>query len=304
LDQLNPSYFSLGSSGLSKVVANPFFGVAGVPTTVTLGSSTTLAESNLLTPYPEYTGVTLNTNMGHSIYYAGYAKGTWRAKYGLTLNATYTWSRLMTLGSPQNYDAPIFQQSWERGGTDQPNSFSMSYEYVLPFGKGQMLLKNANKFEQIFLGGWQIQSQFLIHSGTPLSVSQTNANTGCNGCGQLPNATGTMSAQSSGSIDQRAVYGWLNLGAFSAAPAYTFGNVAPVLNVYSPSLFNMDASLFKTVTIKEHYHVQYRAEALNLTNTVLFASPSTNISSPGTFGLITSQTNFPRLFQMSVRITF
>ena len=30
----------------------------------------------------------------------------------------------------------------------------------------------------------------LIHSGTPLSVSQTNANTGCNGCGQLPTATG------------------------------------------------------------------------------------------------------------------
>jgi len=50
--------------------------------------------------------------------------------------------------------------------------------------------------------------------------------------------------------------------------------------------------------------VQFRAEALNVTNTVLFASPSTNISSPGTFGDITSQTNFPRLFQISVRITF
>lgn len=304
LNQLNPSYFALGSSGLSKVVANPFYGVAGVPTTVTLGSSTTLSESNLLTPYPEYSGVTLTTNMGHSIYYAGYAKGTWRAKYGLTLNATYTWSRLMTLGAPQNYDAPIFQQSWERGGTDQPNSFSMSYQYLLPVGKGQMFLKNSNKFEDWFLGGWQIQSQFLIHSGTPLSVSQTNANTGCNGCGQLPNATGTMSAQSSGSIDQRAVYGWLNLGAFSAAPAYTFGNLNPILNVYSPSLFNMDASMFKTVTVREHYKVQFRAEALNLTNTVLFGSPSTNINSPGTFGLITSQTNFPRLFQISVRITF
>jgi hypothetical protein len=305
LDQLNPSYFSLGSSGLSKVVPNPFFGVAGVPTTVTLGSSTTLSESNLLTPYPEYTGVTLNTNMGHSDYYAGYAKGTWRAKYGLTLNATYTWSRLMTLGTPQNYDAPIVPQAWERGATDQPNSFSMSYEYVLPFGKGQMLMQNANKFEQLFLGGWQIQSQFLIHSGNPLSVSQTNANTGCNGCNQYPTATGTMPAQSSGSLDNRAVYGWLNLGAFSATPAYAFGNISPTLTVYSPPLFNMDASLFKTITIKEHYRVQYRAEALNLTNTVLFSNPSNlSISSPGSFGQITSQSNFPRLFQMSVRITF
>ena len=304
LDQLNPSYFSLGSSGLSKVVANPFFGVAGVPTTVTLGSSTTLSQSNLLTPYPQYTGVSLTTNMGHADYYAGYVKGTWRARYGLTLNTTFTWSRNMTLGTPQNYDGNIVQQAWERAAQDQPDSFSMSFSYQLPFGKGKMFMQNANKFEEWFLGGWALNSQFVIHSGTPLSVSQTNANTGCNGCGQLPNATGTMSAQSSGSIDQRAVYGWLNLGAFSAAPAYTFGNVSPTLTVYSPPLFNIDASLAKTVTVKEHYKVQFRAEALNATNTVLFASPSTNISSPGTFGLITSQTNFPRLFQISVRITF
>ena len=39
---------------------------------------------------------------------------------------------------------------------------------------------------------------------------------------------------------------------------------------------------------------------LNLTNTVLFAAPTTNMSSPGTFGAITSQTNFRRLFQISV----
>ncbi len=62
--------------------------------------------------------------------------------------------------------------------------------------------------------------------------------------------------------------------------------------------------MFKTVTFKEYYKVQFRAEALNVTNTVLFAAPSTSISTPGTFGDITSQTNFPRLIQMEVRITF
>jgi hypothetical protein len=302
LDQLNPSYFALGSSGLSKVVTNPFFGFA--PATTALGTSTTLAYDQLLTQYPEFTGVSLSTDMGRSIYYAFYTKGTWRSRYGLTLNTTFTWSRNMTLGSPQNYDAPIVPQNWGRAGTDQPNSFSMSYQYQLPFGKGMMFMKNANKFEEWFLGGWSIQSQFLIHSGNPMSVSQTNANTGCNGCSQLPNATG-ISAQSTGSLDYRAVYGWLNPAAFTAAPAYTFGNVSPVLNVYSPPLFNMDASVFKTVTVREKYHVQFRGEALNLTNTVLFSNPGNlSISSPGTFSQITSQSNFPRLIQISVRITF
>lgn len=300
LNQLNPSYFSLGSAGLSKVVANPFYGFA--PTTTSLGTSTTLAAWNLLTAYPEYTSVGLNTAMGRSIYYAWYGKGSWRMKYGLTMNFAYTWSRVMSLAAVQNYDAPILPQGWTRGATDQPNSYSHSFTYLLPVGRGQMFMKNASLPLQYLFGGWSIQSQMLIHSGTPLSVSQTNANTGCNGCGQFPNATG-VSAQTTGSVDSR-ITDWLNLAAFSAAPAYTFGNVAARLNVYSPPLFNIDMSLFKTVTFKEYYHVQFRAEALNVTNTVLFASPSTNISSPGTFGTITSQTNFPRLFQISVRVTF
>jgi hypothetical protein len=57
-------------------------------------------------------------------------------------------------------------------------------------------------------------------------------------------------------------------------------------------LFNIDLSVFKTVTLKERCKMQFRAEALNVTNTVLFASPSTNISSLGTFGTNTATPTF------------
>jgi hypothetical protein len=300
LDQLNPSYFSLGSSGLSKVVTNPFYGL--IPASVTLGSSKTLAQSSLLTPYPQFTGVSVSSPMGRAIYYSFYGKVQKRFSRGLTMLATYDWSRNMSLGSPQNYDAAIVPQGWTRSSNDQPNSYSFSMTYALPVGRHQMLLANDPKWLDYFIGGWSVQGQQLIHSGTPLAVSQTNANTGCGGCGQLPNATG-ISAQSAGSIDQR-INGWFNPAAFTPAAAYTFGNVSPRLDVYSPPLFNIDASVYKTVTLKEYYKFQFRAEALNLTNTVLFASPSTSISSPGTFGVITSQTNFPRLIRLGVRITF
>ena len=300
LDQLNPSYFSLGSSGLSKVVNNPFYGIA--PNTVALGTSKTFSEASLLTQYPQFTSVTLNTAMGRATYYSFYIKGQKRFKNGLTLLATYDWSRNMGLGTIQNYFAPIVPQAWSRSANDQPNSYSMSFTYELPFGKGHMFMANSNKVVDYFFGGWSIQGQQLIHSGTPLSVSQTNANTGCNGCGQLPTATG-VSAQTSGPVDSR-INDWLNLAAFTPTPAYAFGNVSARLNVYSPSLFNIDASVYKSVTIKEYFKFQFRAEALNLTNTVLFASPSTNVSSPGTFGVITSQTNFPRLIRLGIRFTF
>ncbi|HVW07441.1 MAG TPA: hypothetical protein VHC90_02610, partial [Bryobacteraceae bacterium] len=181
-------------------------------------------------------------------------------------------------------------------------SYSMSMTYALPFGKGKQFLGNSSKALDLIIGGWSIQGSQLIHSGTPLQVTQTNANTGCNGCTQLPNATG-VAAQTDGSVDQR-IYEWVNPAAFTAAPAYTFGNVSPRIPVYSPPLFNIDASMFKTFTFKERVKFQFRAEALNLTNTVLFASPTLNVNSPSTFGVITSQTNFPRLIQLGGRITF
>ena len=299
LNQLDPTYFSLGSAGLSKQVTNPFFGFA--PNTTSLGTSTTLSQSALLVKYPEYSSVSLSSPMGRATYYSFYGKGDWRLKYGLILGFTYTWSRNMSLGSPQNYYADIVPQAWGRAGTDQPNSYSQSFTYQLPFGKGQTFLRN-NKVLNLIVGGWSIQSQAIIHSGTPLGVSQTNSNTGCNGCGQYVTATG-VSAQSAGSVDDR-LYGWFNPAAFTITPAFSFGNVNPSLTVYSPPLFNFDGSMFKTVTVKEHYKLQFRAEVLNVTNTVLFNSPSSSISNTSTFGTITSQTNFPRLVSLGARITF
>ena len=302
VNQLNPSYFALGK-GLSTLVTNPFYGFA--PNTTSLGTSTKLSQSSLLVQYPEYVssggGVSLASPMGRATYYSFYGKGDWRLKYGLVLGFTYTWSRNMALSSPQNYDAPIIPQAWGRAGTDQPNSYSQSFTYQLPFGKGQAFLKNNSVLNQI-VGGWSIQSQAVIHTGTPLGVSQTNSNNGCNGCGQYPTATG-INAQSTGSVDQR-IYGWFNPAAFTTTPAFSFGNVNPTLTVYSPPLFNVDMSMFKSVTIKEHYKIQFRAEVLNVTNTVLFGNPSTSITSTSTFGVITSQTNFPRLVSLGARITF
>jgi hypothetical protein len=206
----------------------------------------------------------------------------------------------MSLAAVQNYYAPIVPQGLTLASTDTPNSYSASFTYQLPFGKGQLFMK-SNKLMDYVFGGWSVQGTQLIHTGTPLTVSQTNGNNGC-GCGQFPTATGVSAVRPASVTDPTLE--WLNPAAFSITPAYAFGNTAPRLNVYGPGVFDLDASMFKTVTIREHYKVQFRAEALNVTNTVLFANPATNISTPGTFGTITSQSNFPRMIQLGARITF
>ena len=132
-------------------------------------------------------------------------------------------------------------------------------------------------------------------------VTQTNNNSVIGASAQRPNATG-VSAVTSGPVDDR-IYGWLNPAAFSSAPAYTFGNTSRFLDARGPGLFNFDFSIFKTFSIRERIKAQFRAEALNATNSPYFSTPNTNVSS-SSFGVITSQANYPRLLQLGIRATF
>ena len=56
-DQISPSLMSQGASVLQKQVPNPFYHIAGISPTSTLYTQTTVQAKQLLSPYPQYTGV-------------------------------------------------------------------------------------------------------------------------------------------------------------------------------------------------------------------------------------------------------
>ena len=318
IDQLNPSYFGLGSAALTKAVANPFYGIPNVG----VGSlaNKTVSQEQLLLPFPQYTSVALNNNdAGRAIYYSVYVRGQRRLAKGLTLLASYTWSRnetdvlgVSTAGASGITGISGAQNAYNLAAEhslatqDVPNRFTSAITYQLPFGKGQQFLRDSRALDYV-VGGWQANITNIVQSGFPLDVTQTNANSVIGASYQLPNATG-ISPQTSGSTDSRlgganGSTGWLNPAAFSQAPVLTFGNISRFLNVRGPGLYNWDASLFKTFTVRERVKAQFRAEALNATNTAQFGNPSTSINS-ATFGQITTQINHPRIVQLGVRVTF
>jgi len=312
IDQLNPSYYSLGVSALSQGVANPLYGNGGVGTLATAKVS----QAQLLLPFPQYSSVSVsNASTAAALYYSFYFRAERRFSKGLSVLASYTWSRskdditgasaagasnIVQVTGPQN--AYNLNGEWSLSTQNIPNRFTMSGTYELPFGKGKPFL-SGGRFLDYVVGGWSLNVLGIIQSGFPLQVTQANSNSLIGASYMRPNAAGTVSAGTSGSIDGR-LSDWLNPAAFSVAPELTFGDTSRFLNVEGPRLFNIDFSIFKSFTIREKVRAQFRAEALNSTNTPYFGNPATVVTSPSTFGVITSQINYPRLVQLGLRFTF
>ena len=114
---------------------------------------------------------------------------------------------------------------------------------------------------------------------------------------QRPNATG-ISPGADAPLANR-LDGWCNKAAFSVAPQFRFGNLSRALSLRGPGQNNFDVSVFKNFSIHERFKGQFRAEALNFTNTPTFYAPNTTFTDPS-FGIITQQANYSRLIQLGV----
>ena len=64
---------------------------------------------------------------------------------------------------------------------------------------------------------------------------------------------------------------------------------------------NENVSLAKTFRVTERMRVDFRAEAFNVFNRVVFGGPQTNLNS-STFGVISSQANSPRQMQGGLKV--
>jgi hypothetical protein len=311
INELAPQYLGLGTAALNASVPNPFYGVPGAAGVI---AAATITRAQTLLPFPEYSTISENLTTSHARYDSMVGKLQKKLSNNLSLLSTITWSKnydnefssgagnalngLGGAGTGGIQNIYNLNAEWALAAIDTPIRFTASYLYRLPVGKGQKFLANNRPADWV-LGGWSFNGTTVINTGFPLFVVQNNLNAGIGGVNQRPNATG-VSACYSGSPESRLT-SYLNPAAFSAAAAYTYGNVSRDISCRSPGQANWDMSLFKTVRIKERFSAEFRAEALNAFNTPLFAPPITNISLK-TFGQVTYQANIPRNLQLGIRL--
>lgn len=308
-----------------------------LPTGIIAQRNVALAQT--LLPFPQFGAVNVSQSNGFSRYNALAVKVQKRLASGLTLLSTYTWSanwdNLWSAGSqvyatygPQDVYNPKAERA--RALNNVPNRFTMAISYNLPFGRGQRFLGNAPWYLNQLVGGWQINDEWTLQNGTPLSIQQTNLSTqngatGVGGSYQRPNLVGDahsacLSGRPQGRLGSATVYGalgqpqYLNAAAFSPARPYTYGNAPRMLPCLGPGSNNSDVSINKSFKVGERLNLQFRAEALNAFNTPQFGNPTLTyvVNSNGnaatgtsqTLGNVTTQINYSRIVQLGGRISF
>ncbi len=259
INEINPSYLSLGQTALSASVANPFYGIPGAAGVI---GNPTVTRAQLLLPFPEYSTITRKRGRGScQVRFPGWktAKEIQSRTYvpdqsspgpgmKITNGAAETTMDLMVLGNAGTGGVQNIYNlgaEWALAAADTPMKCSASWTYDLPFGKGQPFAHDNTVLNYV-IGGWAINGTAVISNGFPLYITQNNLNANIGGLYQRPNATGVSPAES-GSLGQ-LINQYINPAAFSPAPADTFGNLSRNIPYLGPGIDNWDLSMFKTVT--------------------------------------------------------
>lgn len=295
INQLPSQYLSMGSALLTKV-PNPYFGQ--IPASSSLGAAT-LAQQLLLRPYPRFTNIALfRDNVGQSTYNAAGAKLEKRLSHGLTVTASYTFSKLIDdassvfsqtiftgpiLGNTGAADANNRHLEKDVSSGDIPRVFALGWVYDIP-----RLWK---------ISGWQLGGLVRVQAGDAVAIIQAvNNNSSLGYAVQRPSRV-----SSPNEFAGRTVAEYFNTAAFTAAPQFVIGNSSRN-PVRGPGLQNADMMIGKTFRLTERLSLEFRAEAFNLSNTPPLNDPNGSFGSAA-FGSITSAGN-PRDFEFVAKVHF
>ncbi len=254
-------------------------------------------------PFPYMLPQWFDQSVGASRYDALQVSISKRASQELAFQVSYTLAKSIDDGCGIGANCNI-EDVYNRtadvqiSDTNQTNNFTAAFTLLSPFGKS---IATGNKFVSGLAGGWSLNGILSLHSGNPYTVLANIAilnNGGFNN--EWANLVGNPSS-GAGTVSQ-----WYNVSAFANPAPYTYGNSKPnSLNTDWGK--NLDISLFRQfhIGLGETRYFEFRAEAFNVLNNVIFGYPNNNIDNPNP-GVVTSVASgtLPRQLQMGLKFYF
>lgn len=257
-------------------------------------------------PYPNLGPFAAIQNRGSSTYHSAQVKAEKRYTQGLFFLSSLTWGKVINdqpeICCAQPYPQNSYNLRAEKGVADFDQRFrcASSFDYQLPFGKGEKYL-NANRVVDLVAGGWHVGGIYTLASGFPFSpqLGYDPSNTGDQGLVR-PNriANGNLPR------GDRKPENWFDASAFTLPAPYTFGNAGRNILI-GPGVNTFDGSMRKTFTITERQNLEFRGEFFNMLNHPNFAQPDYYIDDgPGATGVITSVGIPMRQIQLGLKYKF
>jgi hypothetical protein len=229
---------------------------------------------------------------------------TRRFSNSLFLPSSYTWSKTfgLTAGNSDSglrfYVPSEFYRNWTLTDFDRMHSWTAAANYELPFGRGKRFA--ADGAAAAIFGGWQVNPTVALYSGTPFTVGSSDASLNAPNNTQVADQI-TAEVTKFGGVGTGAPF--YDPTAFAAVRDVRFGNMAANA-LRGPRLFNMNLGLFRSFQATERFNVQFRAEALNFTNTPALNNPSATVTTPASFMMITGAQQTQRTIRFGLRLAF
>ena len=263
-------------------------------------------------------GIDYFCNCASNSYDSLQAKFNKRFSQGYSAKVNYTLQRTRQHGGSYfETDLPehrgLYDSDLEYGPPDwdRVHNFVLSLVAEIPVGRGRRYMTDASPLADAVVGGWQFNTNTIIQSGLPFSVTYRNSGEDRDVGPNRPDLIGDPEGPKN--RDQ-----WFNSAPIGAAgsafgrPARgTFGNL-PRNDLRGPGYWRTDASLFKHVGFGAGRELELRLEVVNLFNHVNLGNPDSEVGVPGNpnsnAGRITSTAYFngdpQRNWQFAAKIRF
>jgi len=254
-------------------------------------------------PFPYMLPQWFDQSVGASRYNALQVSVRKRASQSMAFQLSYTLSKAIDdecgIGSNCNTQN-VYNRTSDAGlsDTNQTNNFTASFSLLSPFGRPG---SGGNKALGVLAGGWSLNGIVSLHSGLPYTVVSNTSILNDGGLNnERANLVGNPNA-GAGTVAQ-----WFNVSAFADPAPYTFGNSRP--NAWNTDWGrNLDISLFRKfhLGLGETKYFEFRAEAYNVFNNIIFGYPNSNIDNVNA-GQVTSAApaTLPRQLQMGLKFYF
>jgi len=335
---LSTSY--LGSHGV-RLFARGAVNLCSIPVTLNAAGTDCVRPLDQFFPDPNNPGSTIDpygsvdykSDTGSSTYNALGISLQRRFSNGFSFEARYTFSHSINDGSvgggESNGPENINCLACDKGPSvfDIRHNFTADAIYALPFGPGASYFNHPGVLDK-FLGGWQISSVGMYHTGHPLTVFMDVADPtiinpsspffgfsdtyllpdGNDQTSQRPDIVPGVPLTLPGG--GRNGIPLINAAAFQAPPVDANGNFTRFGNagnglIRALSSWQIDLAVMKDTPLTERFTLEFGVQAFNIFNHTQLGDPgqlqlnydptasTTGFLTPrGNFGLITSTVNF------------